>query len=136
MLLVAIGYILRPAEDLLSANSCRIYRCCLYIRPEPATAALKEERRDDKTIDNSYHNNRPLPRFEDQLLQPREIVMEKTLLLKRASAGAAALACATVILMSSLPGRLSAQAQVPALLPAVLHAACTTGPVPLKPGWS
>ena len=37
--------------------------------------------------------------------------MEKTLLLKRASAGAAALACATVILMSSLPGRLSAQAQ-------------------------
>ena len=42
---------------------------------------------------------------------PREIVMEKTLLLKRASAGAAALACATVILMSSLPGRLSAQAQ-------------------------
>ena len=37
--------------------------------------------------------------------------MEKTLLLKRASAGAAALACATVILISSLPGRLSAQAQ-------------------------
>jgi hypothetical protein len=42
---------------------------------------------------------------------PREIVMGKTLLLKRASAGAAVLVCATVVLVSSLPGRLSAQAQ-------------------------
>lgn len=36
--------------------------------------------------------------------------MEKTVLLKRASASALALACATAILMSSLPHRLSAQA--------------------------
>lgn len=37
--------------------------------------------------------------------------MEKTILLKRASAVAAALGCATAILMSSLPSRVSAQTQ-------------------------